>query len=210
MIEAAASPPALSLDDVEKRYRGVRVLFVPRLVLATGARVTLRGSNGSGKSTLLRLMAGISPQTKGVIWRERGKRIGYIPQAGGLSDELSLSDNLDERRRLCGLPKDPKKKQELLRRAGLGESSTKHFAELSGGLQRLAAIVSALYLEPHWILADEPFAGVDRRKREEVERLLSDHAKYAELMIVTSPESEEHFSFAPQVISLKDGHLDVP
>jgi putative ABC transport system ATP-binding protein len=80
---------------------------------------------------------------------------------------------------------------------------------LSGGLQRLAAIASALYIEPDWIFADEPFAGVDSHKRDEIESLLATYSAHTELTIVTSPETEEQFAFAPRTISLKDGRIDV-
>ncbi len=57
-----------------------------------GARIALVGPNGSGKSTLVTILAGAQPQSEGQIFRNRGLRIGYLPQ-GGLTDETL--DNAD-------------------------------------------------------------------------------------------------------------------
>ena len=203
---------AISLNRVEKIYGRSQVLSVPQLDLALDARVTLRGPNGSGKSTLLRLIAGIALPTRGTVDRDTahlGPRLGYVPQAGGLTEELSVAQNLDQRRRLCGLRGNPKAKEEVLVRAGLIDSRTKRFAELSGGRQRLAAMAAALYTEPSWLLIDEPFASVDAPRRAEVERLLEEWAPRTHLLVVTSPESEELPLVGCEIISLKDGHLDV-
>jgi ABC-2 type transport system ATP-binding protein len=203
--------PVISLNCVEKFYGRVRVLSVPRLDLALDARVALSGPNGSGKSTLLRLIAGICLPTKGTVERDAsrlGLRIGYVPQAGGLTDELSLEQNLDQRRRLCGLDKDPEAKEQVLARAGLVDSRAKRFSELSGGRQRLAALAAALYTDPSWLLIDEPFAGVDHSRRAEIEQLIDERAPRTRLVIVTSPESNEFPFAASQIIFLKDGNLD--
>ena len=203
--------PVISLSDVQKFYGRQKVLEIPLLELLPDSRVTLRGSNGSGKSTLLRLIAGICLPSKGTVARDLnllGPRLGYVPQAGGLIDELSVEHNLDQRRRLCGLPEFNDRKEQLLVRAGLVDSRTKRFAELSGGRQRLAAIVAALYVEPTWLLIDEPFAGIDSTRRAEIEQVLEEWTPHTCLLIVTSPESEDLLFAASELISLKNGHVD--
>ncbi len=172
----------------------------------------MRGPNGSGKSTLLRLIAGICLPNKGELVREvelLGPRLGYVPQSGGLIDELSVDRNLDQRRRLYGLPANNDGKEQLFVRAGLVDSRTKRFAELSGGRQRLAAIAAALYVEPTWLLIDEPFTGVDGIRRAAIEQLLEERAPNTHLLVVTSPESEEFLFAASEVISLKNGNVDI-
>lgn len=205
-------PSVIVLKDVEKFYGQQKVLSVPQLDLGLNCRVMLRGANGSGKSTLLRLLAGISLPTKGTLERDisrLGPRLGYVPQAGGLTDELSIDQNLDQRRRMCGLRESKESKIEVLTRAGLLDSRAKRFGELSGGRQRLAVLVAALYTDPSWLLIDEPFASVDGSGRAEVERLLADWAPRLHLLVITSPESERFPSLSCETISLTDGQIDV-
>ena len=200
----------ISLTDVEKRYGRHKVLSIAAIKFQLNSRMTLRGSNGSGKSTLLRIIAGIAVPTHGLVWRDLpklGTRLGYVPQLGGLIDELSVDANFDQRRRLCGLSHNPKRKAELLGRAGLTDSKSKRFADLSGGRQRLAAIAAALYTEPSWLLIDEPFAGVDNTWRSEVERVVEEWVPRSRLLIVTSPESEELLFAASETVSLKNGSI---
>lgn len=210
-LKASMEPTLISIEGLEKCYGAQKVLSINRLDFPLHGRVTLRGSNGSGKSTLLRLIAGISLPTKGTIRRDLsrlGPRLGYVPQAGGLTDELSLELNLDQRRRLCGLHENKAAKDDLLSRAGLYDSRAKTFEELSGGRQRLAAIAAALYTEPTWLLIDEPLAGVDEHGRAAAELLLAEWSSHTNLLVVTTPESEAVQFAASHIIALRGGGLD--
>ena len=203
-------PPVISVRNLQKFYGRQRVLSIDRLDLAFNAGITLCGSNGSGKSTLLRLIAGISLPTVGTITRDMNRLglLGYVPQAGGLVDELSVEQNLDQRRRICGLREDVEAKEEVLARAGLLDSRKKRFADLSGGRQRLAALAAALYIRPNWLLVDEPFASIDEQRRSEVERLIEECTSRIALLVITSPESAE-FPFAKsKIVSLVEGRMD--
>src|SRR5581483_7538715 len=70
----------LTLSDISKAYGG-RVLFdEAALQVNRNDRIGLVGPNGAGKSTLFSIILGTGSADSGQITRERGVRIGYLPQ----------------------------------------------------------------------------------------------------------------------------------
>lgn len=70
----------LTVRGLGKTY-GTRLLFRGiTLGLGEGERAGLIGANGSGKSTLLRILAGVESADEGVVERQRGLVVGYVPQ----------------------------------------------------------------------------------------------------------------------------------
>jgi macrolide transport system ATP-binding/permease protein len=86
----AVPHPAQQSDDVLLRAEGLvvdGVLSGVSLALTSGTRYVVTGPNGVGKSTLLSILAGVRQPSAGVVIREPGLRIGYLPQDSGLTDE---------------------------------------------------------------------------------------------------------------------------
>lgn len=199
----------IRLTDVEKRYGRQLVLRIDELTVWQGDRIALVGSNGSGKSTLLRILAGIAQVDRGVArWAQELERepVGYVPQSGGLYGELTVQDNLELRRRLYGLSPKDVGEQSFLRLFGLEPFLQKPFSELSGGYQRLAVVASALHVDPTWALLDEPFAGVDSPKAEQVSRALDLLGERLRLLIITE-QATGSFPSANRVIEVRDGQV---
>ncbi len=199
----------IRLTDVEKRYGRQLVLRIDEFVAWQGDRIALVGSNGSGKSTLLRILAGIAPVGRGEAWWAHdleAELLGYVPQSGGLYGELTVRDNLELRRRLYGLPPRNVSAQPFLSRFGLEPFLQKPFSELSGGYQRLAVVASALNVDPTWVLLDEPFAGVDSPRADQISRALDGLGRTLRLLVVTE-QSPGSLSSANRVIEVRDGRL---
>jgi ATP-binding cassette subfamily F protein uup len=79
----------LSARDLVKAYGPQTLLAGVSLTIETGERVGLLGANGTGKSTLLRVLARVEPADDGVIDRQRGASILYLPQEPKLPQEAS-------------------------------------------------------------------------------------------------------------------------
>jgi ABC-2 type transport system ATP-binding protein/ribosome-dependent ATPase len=128
--------------------------------------VGLVGANGAGKTTLIRMLLGLLPPTSGSVrvfgkapTRETRARIGYVPQVGGLYDDLTATENLTFVERAyggtgtTGLPVD------------LAASATALVGDLSLGIRRRLAFAVALSHDPRLLVLDEPTSGVDPLQR---------------------------------------------
>jgi NitT/TauT family transport system ATP-binding protein len=171
----------IRLDHVEKTYRtrrGDLVRAVEDITLEVGDNelVTLVGASGCGKSTLLKLVAGLTPATRGTIHigstlvREPFPDVGFVFQQPVLLPWRSVLDNVLFSVEMLGLePRQFRKlAHDLLELTGLGGFETKYPRELSGGMQQRVAICRALLPDPSLLLMDEPFGALDAMTREEM------------------------------------------
>ena len=198
----------IELEHVEKHYGRERVVAIESLALDFGERVVITGLNGSGKSTLLRLLAGVSQPNRGLVRRNPAldqASLGYVPQSGGLYTELSIRANLAQRRRLWNLPETAPESAWYVQDLGLEPLLDKTPAELSGGFQRLAAVATALHVEPSWLLLDEPFYGLDKGRRDILEERLRHLCNNLVLFVVTAPSVE--FTDAARVVRMENGRV---
>jgi len=200
----------IRLHHVEKRYHGVRTLFVDELVIRSGEFIVIQGPNGAGKSTLLRLIAGAIRPDAGTIERDadgaRRSTRAVIPQKGGLYRDLSLKENL---RLYSGLYE--RKTADLdggryVRAMGLVPFLDRRFSELSGGFQRLAVIAAALGVVPDELLADEPLSGLDQNFATAVKEHLLIYRGRSRLLIISTPQPDT-LPGADRVIRVEGGQV---
>ena len=171
----------IRLDHVDKTYRTQRgdlVHALDDISLDVGENelVTLVGPSGCGKSTLLKLVAGLTPSTRGAIQvrgqpvREPFSDVGFVFQQPVLLPWRSVLDNVLFSVEMLGHDPRQYRKQagDLLELTGLGGFETKYPRELSGGMQQRAAICRALLPDPGLLLMDEPFGALDAMTREEM------------------------------------------
>jgi NitT/TauT family transport system ATP-binding protein len=171
----------IRLDHVGKTYRTrrgdlVHALEDIDLEVGNAEFVTLVGASGCGKSTLLKLVAGLTPPTRGsirirdAIVREPFPDVGFVFQQPVLLPWRSVLDNVLFSVEMLGL--DPrqyrKPAEDLLELTGLAGFEAKYPRELSGGMQQRVAICRALLPDPSLLLMDEPFGALDAMTREEM------------------------------------------
>jgi ABC-2 type transport system ATP-binding protein len=131
------------------------------------------GPNGAGKTTTIRMLTGLSRPTAGqaqLLGLDLAtdlprikKRIGVVPEASNLYDELTAYDNLIFAMQLYGVPRAERKPraEELLSRFRLNEKRDVPFAKLSRGMKRALTIAAALAHRPQLVFLDEPTTGLD-------------------------------------------------
>lgn len=153
-----------------KRYAdGKLVLHQLKFVLRGSEFVAIVGPSGAGKSTLLNLLAGLDRDCDGRITRGPGAQpLGMMFQEPRLMPWLNLRDNLQ-------LVLDRPAHQTIdavLADVGLAEAANVFPAQLSGGMQRRAALARAFVVAPRLLMLDEPFVSVDAPTRAQLHALL--------------------------------------
>ncbi|WP_417256849.1 ATP-binding cassette domain-containing protein [Celeribacter halophilus] len=149
----------VSVDNVSLSLGGRQVLDQVSLHIDTGEIVTIVGPNGSGKSTLLRVIIGaLSPQT-GQVTRQKGLKIGYVPQKLHIDPTLPLTV-----RRFLSLPKrvSDAAAHAALEDAGAGHLCQHQMTSLSGGQFQRVLLARALLMEPDLLILDEATQGLDQ------------------------------------------------
>jgi ABC-type Fe3+/spermidine/putrescine transport system ATPase subunit/ABC-type sulfate transport system permease component len=168
------------------------------------------GPSGAGKTFTLRCLAGLRGPGVGLVQlgnREIGglppeeRRIGWVPQDGGLLPHLSVWRQLT-----FGVGTDPRLAAAWLDRLGLRELKDRRPDELSGGQRQRVALARALARAPDLLLLDEPFSSLDAPVRDELRRELrrvQHEAGVATVLVTHDPQ--EAALLADEVVILADG-----
>jgi ABC-2 type transport system ATP-binding protein len=151
--------------------------------LTPGEIFALLGPNGAGKTTTLRLLAGlIAPSSGSVLIDGEAltgqtasrlrERIGFLPEAAGLWDHLSVWQNLRIYARLYRVPSPDRAVERALSLFGVLDRRDDIAAQLSKGLKQRVALARTLVHDPATVLLDEPTAGLDPESARDVRELI--------------------------------------
>ncbi|WP_274423703.1 ABC transporter ATP-binding protein [Chelativorans sp. YIM 93263] len=166
---------ALSIDIARKEYTPSDIVALEglRFNVEKGSFVSLVGPSGAGKSTLLKLILGIDRAFDGSIhFLDGGTRIGCVFQEPRLMPWLSTLENI---LLVTGDgPGERERARELITATGLAGFEDAFPRELSGGMQRRAALARAFAVQPSLLLMDEPFVSLDRPAASALRELLLD------------------------------------
>lgn len=170
-----ASNQGLVAKSMGKSFKKRPVVRGISLTIQRGEIVGLLGPNGAGKTTCFYIIMGLLPPDYGTIhldgeditelpmYRRARLGIGYLPQEASIFRGLSVENNI---RAVLEVVEKSRDRREAILEALLAEFSITHLRRtpalaLSGGERRRVEIARALASNPHFILLDEPFAGID-------------------------------------------------
>ena len=85
----------ISIDNLSVEFSATPLFTDVNFVINPKDRIALVGKNGAGKSTMLKIIAGIQEPTKGVVARQKGVTIGYLPQVMVLSDDRTVMEEAE-------------------------------------------------------------------------------------------------------------------
>lgn len=165
----------LTAEDLVKTYDGRRVVDKVDLFINRGEVVGLLGPNGAGKTTTFYIIVGLIRPDEGSIllngedissypmYMRARKGINYLPQEPSIFRKLTVEENVMAIIETLDLEREERKEKlhELLGELDLSHLSKNKAYSLSGGERRRVEITRALVTSPHYILLDEPFAGID-------------------------------------------------
>ncbi len=179
----------VELQNLSFAYAGQPVFTDLSMTFPDTGVVCLFGPSGCGKTTLLRLLAGLEKPQQGQIVGLEGKRIAMVFQDNRLLPWKTALDNI-----AVTLPDAPEvarqKAAAALAAVGLQEAAEKYPAACSGGMQRRIAIARAMVAEPDVLLLDEPFAGLDAERRDDIARQLTERRDRQLIVLVTHDREE--------------------
>ncbi|WP_285164050.1 ATP-binding cassette domain-containing protein [Shewanella goraebulensis] len=211
------SPPLVEIRHM-KFSRGSRVIFDDICLSIPKGKVTaIMGPSGIGKTTLLKLIGGqLTPDSGEVLFSgenihqlkrqqlfELRKRMSMLFQSGALFTDMDVFDNVAfTLREHSGLSESIIRKVVMMKLQAVGLRGAAHMNpnELSGGMQRRAALARAIALEPEMILYDEPFAGQDPISMGMLVKLISELSSTLKLTsVVVSHDVDAVLSIADYV-----------
>jgi ABC-2 type transport system ATP-binding protein len=183
------------------------------IAIGSGEIVALLGPNGAGKTTTLRMLAGLIAPTSGSVsidgiqlTRTTGTtlraRIGFLTEAPGLWDRLTVRENLTTYARLYGLAKPERATDQMLEMFAMADSAATRAAELSKGMRQKVALGRALMHEPRILLLDEPTGGLDPEITRSVRALLAERRAAGCSILVSTHNLDEAERIADRVAVL--------
>jgi branched-chain amino acid transport system ATP-binding protein len=222
--------PVLRLDDVTRRYGGVRAVDGVSLEVPRGERHAIIGPNGAGKTTLFKLVSRLEPVSGGRIelfgtditrlsaHRVARLGLGRTYQITQLFPQLTVIENvmlavLGSRSGKFTMFRSALRKgehleraEETLERVGLGGLGGHVAAELGHGQQRQLEVGLALAADPKLVLLDEPAAGLSAADRESIGDLVSGLSKQITVLLIEH-DMELALGLADRVSCLDNGAL---
>jgi ABC-2 type transport system ATP-binding protein len=204
----------IAVSHLTRRYGTRAVVDGLCLDVGRGEIVALLGPNGAGKTTTMRMIAGLirphggTVAIDGVVLTEasgsqlRG-RIGFLTEAPGLWDRLSVREHLEVYAGLHAIADPRRAIDRLLDRLELAPYAAVRSAELSKGLKQKVALARALVHDPPVLLLDEPTAGLDPEITRNVRDLLEERRAGGCALLVSTHNLDEAERLADRVAVLQ-------
>src|SRR5512140_1738049 len=181
----SAIPHRLEVEHASVTYGDTVALDDLSFSVPHGARVAVVGPNGAGKSTLFKALVGILPLASGRILIH-GQPLGihqdcvaYVPQREDVDWRFPVTvrdvvamGRYDRGWFRPASANDRQVVKRSLEQLDIAALASRPIRELSGGQQQRVFLARALAQEPHVLLMDEPFTGVDVTTQEATLKLL--------------------------------------
>ena len=175
----------ISVEGVTKRYGPIVAVDGATFEVDRGEVVGFLGPNGAGKTTTMRMLTGTLQPDEGEIRFDGApigddltaakSRVGYLPEANPLYDDMLVCEFLEYVARLRGL--DAAQTRAGIGRAveetGLEDVFFRPINEISKGYRQRTGMAGAILHEPEILVLDEPTEGLDPNQRVEIRKLVN-------------------------------------
>jgi lipopolysaccharide export system ATP-binding protein len=220
-IRLVADNDGLAARNLGKSFKRRPVLRDVSISVQRGEAVGLLGPNGAGKTTCFYIITGLITPDVGTVrldgsditdlpmYRRARLGIGYLPQEASIFRGLSVEQNI---RAVLEVVEPLKDAREAALEALLAEFSITHLRRapamaLSGGERRRVEIARALATQPHFILLDEPLAGIDPIAVNDIRELVA-HLKDRGIgVLITDHNVRETLEIVDRAYILHEGRV---
>jgi len=213
----------IQIKDLHKAFDGREVLKGINAVFEDGKTNLIIGQSGSGKTVLIKNIVGLFVPTSGQVLydgrdinamtkKEKAlihREMGMIFQSAALFDSMSVLENVM-------FPLDMfsdmntadriKRAKYCLSRVNLDGAENKFPGEISGGMQKRAAIARAIALNPKYLFCDEPNSGLDPKTSIVIDQLIHSITKeYNMTTVVNTHDMNSVMGIGEKIIYLANG-----
>lgn len=216
----------IEVKHLSKEFPDKKVLFDINATFIEGHTNLIIGQSGSGKTVLMSCIVGLMEPTEGEVLydgrnfitmnkRERTlvrREMGMLFQGSALFDSLNVLQNVmfpldmfshdsykerERRARFC------------LDRVGLADAAQKLPEELSGGMQKRAAIARSLAMQPKYLFCDEPNSGLDPKTSLVIDRLIHEITVENKMTtIINTHDMNSVMGIGEHILYIYKGHAE--
>ncbi|HWR40566.1 MAG TPA: LPS export ABC transporter ATP-binding protein [Patescibacteria group bacterium] len=207
--------------NLVKNYKGRNVVDGVSLRVDSGKIVGLLGANGAGKTTTFYMIVGLERPDSGQVvingeditrmpmYKRSRFGLGYLPQEASVFRKLTVEENLLAILETTELNLEMRreKTESLLKEFGVLHVRKRKGVELSGGERRRVEIARALATDPHFILLDEPFAGVDPIAVTDIQEIIAYLRDRGIGILITDHNVRETLSIVDRAYIMNEGRI---
>ncbi len=212
----------LRTDLLTKDYRGRQVVRGVSLEIGQGEVVGLLGPNGAGKTTSFYMIVGLVQPDSGRVLvgdkditrlpmylRARNFGISYLPQEPSVFRKLTVEENILAvlETQPGGWEKRRARMERLVEQLSLGHVRQTRGYALSGGERRRVEIARCLCIEPHFILLDEPFSGIDPIAVHDLQDIIFDLKASGYGVLITDHNVRETLAVTDRAYIINEGKI---
>lgn len=215
----------IELNDVTKRFGDHTVLRGVNLSIFKDCITAIIGKSGTGKSVLLKHIIGLMTADSGTVVisgtpvsqmnraekKALKKDLSYMFQDNALFDFLNIYDNIAlplVENHLLSKSEIRAKVTMRMSQMGLENSEKKYPSQLSGGMRKRVALARALVTDPEIVLFDEPTAGLDPVRKNNVYRMIRSYQEqFGFTAVIVSHDIPAVFDIAQHIAMLDQGTI---
>ncbi|WP_301670383.1 LPS export ABC transporter ATP-binding protein [Neisseria benedictiae] len=215
----SANVSRLVVQNLQKSFKKRQVVKSFSLEIESGEVIGLLGPNGAGKTTSFYMIVGLIAADAGSVTldgqelrhlpiHERARLgVGYLPQEASIFRKMTVEQNI---RAILEISTKDKSRiddevEKLLADLNIERLRNNPAPSLSGGERRRVEIARVLAMKPHFILLDEPFAGVDPIAVIDIQKIIGFLKSRGIGVLITDHNVRETLSICDRAYIISDG-----
>ena len=214
----------IEVRNVTKSFNNVTVLHNISATFEAGKTNLIIGQSGSGKTVLMKSIIGIHRVDEGqILYNGRDftsmnrkevvdlrQEVGMLFQGSALFDSMTVEENVRFPLEMFSQKTPEEWKQRVdfcLNRVGLSHAAKLYPSEISGGMQKRAAIARAIVLEPTYLFCDEPNSGLDPKTSLTIDQLIREITVENNITtIINTHDMNSVMEIGDKIIFIHKGH----